>query len=308
VISSLLAVKSPFIPYEQFAPVETIKTIWDYPLFSFGGTSILVSQLVLVLLVLVAGYILSKLIERLLQRRLAKMELRADAAYLLQRIVFYTLLVIVVMTALSVLNVPLGAFAFISGAIAIGVGFGAQNIINNFISGWILLMERPVRIGDFIEIDQNQGVVERIGNRSTQIRRTDGVHLLIPNSQMLERVVVNWTLVDQQIRTTVRVGVAYGSPVKKVAGLIKQAVDEQPEVRGEPPVSVIFEDFGDSALVFDAYFWADVGGEKVLRDIRSAIRYRIDELFHENGITIAFPQRDVHMNTVAPLEVRVVET
>jgi small-conductance mechanosensitive channel len=290
------------------APVETIKTIWDYPLFTFGGNSILVSQLVLVLIVLLVGYVISKLIERFLQRRLAKTELRADASYLLQRIVFYTLLVVVLMTALSVLNVPLAAFAFISGAIAIGVGFGAQNIINNFISGWILLMERPVRIGDFIEIDQHQGVVERIGNRSTQIRRVDGVHLLIPNSQMLERVVVNWTLVDKQIRTTVRVGVAYGSPVKKVAEIIRQAVEEPPEVRGDPKVSVIFEDFGDSALIFDAYFWADVGGEKVLRDIRSAIRYRIDELFQENGITIAFPQRDVHVNSLAPIDVRVVES
>ena len=288
--------------------MDSLKTVWDYPLFTFGGNSILVSQLVLVLIVLLVGYLISKLIERFLQRRLARTELRADASYLLQRIVFYTLLVVVLMTALSVLNVPLAAFAFISGAIAIGVGFGAQNIINNFISGWILLMERPVRIGDFIEIDQHQGVVERIGNRSTQIRRTDGVHLLIPNSQMLERVVVNWTLVDQQIRTTVRVGVAYGSPVKKVAEIIRQVVEEQPEVRGDPPVSVIFEDFGDSALIFDAYFWADVGGEKMLRDIRSAIRYRIDELFHENGITIAFPQRDVHVNSLAPIDVRVVES
>ena len=288
--------------------MDSLKTVWDYPLFTFGGNSILVSQLVLVLIVLLVGYVISKLIERFLQRRLAKTELRADASYLLQRIVFYTLLVVVLMTALSVLNVPLAAFAFISGAIAIGVGFGAQNIINNFISGWILLMERPVRIGDFIEIDQHQGVVERIGNRSTQIRRVDGVHLLIPNSQMLERVVVNWTLVDKQIRTTVRVGVAYGSPVKKVAEIIRQVVEEQPEVRGDPKVSVIFEDFGDSALIFDAYFWADVGGEKVLRDIRSAIRYRIDELFHENGITIAFPQRDVHVNSLAPIDVRVVES
>lgn len=288
--------------------METLKTIWEYPLFTVGGTQVLVSQLLLVVVVLVAGYIISKLVERFLQRRLAQVQMQADAAYLLQRIVFYMLLVVVLMTALGVLNVPLGAFAFISGAIAIGVGFGAQNIINNFISGWILLMERPVRIGDFIEIDEHTGVVERIGNRSTQIRRVDGVHLLIPNSQMLERVVVNWTLVDKQIRTTLRVGVAYGSPVERVAQLIHQAVDEQPEVRGDPPVSVVFEDFGDSALVFDAYFWADVGGEKVLREIRSAIRFRIDELFHDNDIVIAFPQRDVHVNAVAPLEVRVLDS
>lgn len=287
--------------------MDTLKTLWDYPLFSFGGNPpILVSQLVLVVLVLLVGYFASKVTARLLHRRLVKTEMRADASYLLERVVFYLLLIVVVMTALSLLNVPLAAFAFVSGAVAIGVGFGAQNLINNFISGWILLMERPVRIGDFIEIDNHMGVIDRIGNRSTRIHRVDGVHMLIPNSQMLERVVVNWTLIDNRIRTTLRVGVAYGSPVAKVAELIEQAVTEQPDVLDEPPISVVFEDFGDSSLVFDAYFWANVGGERFLREIRSAIRYRIDELFHDNGITIAFPQRDVHVNTLAPLDVRVV--
>jgi small-conductance mechanosensitive channel len=95
------------------------------------------------------------------------------------------------MTVLSLLHIPLTAFAFVSGAIAIGVSFGAQNIINNFISSWILMTERSVRIGDFIEIDDTSGVVEVIGNRSTRIRRTDGVHMLVPNSQMLERKVTN---------------------------------------------------------------------------------------------------------------------
>jgi small-conductance mechanosensitive channel len=288
--------------------MDTLKTIWAFPLFSFGGGDpIRVSQLVLVALVLVIGYVASRLISSIVARRLEKTELRADARYLLQKIIFYILLVIVVATALGLMNVPLGAFAFVSGAVAIGVGFGAQNIINNFISGWILLMERPVRIGDFVEVDSNKGIVDRIGNRSTRIQRTDGVHLLIPNSQMLERMVVNWTLIDDKIRTTVRVGVAYGSPVKRVAELIEQAVTEQADVLEEPKPTVIFEDFGDNSLVFDTYFWANVGGDRMLRQIRSAIRFRVDELFRENDIVIAFPQRDVHMNTLSPIEVRVME-
>ena len=287
--------------------METLRTIWNFELFSIGGSAVQVSQLVLVLFVIVGGYVVSKLIERVIQKRLAQTELRADAAYLLQRIIFYTLIVVVAMTALALLNVPLAAFAFVSGAVAIGVGFGAQNVINNFISGWILLMERPIRIGDFIEIDNSTGVVERIGNRSTRILRVDGVHMMIPNSQMLERVVVNWTLVDKRIRTIVRVGVAYGSPVRKVAELILQAVSEEKDVMSDPAPSVVFDDFGDNALIFDVYFWAEVGGERFLRQIRSSIRFRIDELFREHDITIAFPQRDVHMNTLAPLEVRVVD-
>jgi small-conductance mechanosensitive channel len=287
--------------------MEALEKILDYQVFTLGGTSILVGQLLLVLLVLVVGYVLSKLVERVAQKRLQSSGVRRDAAYLIQRIVFYVLIIIVVMTALSLLNVPLAAFAFVSGAVAIGVGFGAQNLVNNFISGWILLMERPVRIGDFIEIDNHIGTVDHIGNRSTRVNRVDGVHILIPNSQMLERVVVNWTLIDHRIRTTLRVGVAYGSPVRKVAELMQQAVEEQPEVLDAPAVSVVFEDFGDSALIFDAYFWADVGGERALRDIRSSARFRIDELFRENGIVIAFPQRDVHMNASAPLDVRIID-
>ena len=288
------------------AVIQGFEAVWNYPLLTVGGQKLLVSQLVLVVILLLVGYVVSKLLERLIQRRLAHTHLRADAAYALQRIIFYALLVAVFITALSLLHVPLTAFAFVSGAVAIGVGFGAQNVINNFISGWIMLMERPVRIGDYIEIDAHQGVVESIGNRSTRIRRTDGVHLLIPNSQMLERVVVNWTLVDYQIRTIVRVGVAYGSPVKRVAELIAQAVKEQPEVQSDPEPVIILEDFGDNAIVFDAYFWSEVGAERALRQIRSTIRFRIDELFNENNIVIAFPQRDVHMNTVSPLEIRLV--
>jgi small-conductance mechanosensitive channel len=122
---------------------------------------------------------------------------------------------------------------------------------------------------------------------------------------MLESVVVNWTLIDDQIRTTVRVGVAYGSPARKVADLILQAVEEQTEVQNEPAPRVILEDFGDNAVIFDAYFWCEVAGERALREIRSAIRFRIDELFAENSIVIAFPQRDVHLDTLSPLQVQV---
>jgi small-conductance mechanosensitive channel len=285
---------------------ERIRDIWSYQLMKVGTDGTLeVGQLVLVLLVLLVGYVASRLVERLIMRRLGNTHLRPDAVYALQRITFYILLVIVAMTAMSLLRVPLTAFAFVSGAIAIGVGFGAQNIINNFISGWILMWEQPVRIDDFVEIDSSSGVVERIGNRSTRIRRVDGVHMLVPNSHMLERTVVNWTLIDQRIRSVVRVGVAYGSPMRKVADLIRQAVADVPDILHEPEPVIVLEDFGDSALVFEAYFWANLSNQRQQRQVRSDVRFRIDALFQENGIVISFPQRDVHL-TGSPLEVRVV--
>jgi len=286
--------------------LDTLRTIWNTQLFSVGGEAVHVGQLILIVVLLLAGYIASRLLERVIEKRLTAAEIRPNAIYAVKRVSFYTLLVVVVMVALSLLNIPLGAFAFVSGAVAIGVGFGAQNVINNFLSGWILLAEQPVRIGDFIELDSHMGVVEYIGNRSTRIRRTDGVHLLIPNSQMLERVVVNWTLIDHQIRTIVRVGVAYGSPVRKVAKLIEEAVVQQPEIMKSEKIRVVLEDFGDNSIVFDAYFWCEVGGERELRQIRSEIRFRIATFFEDNDITIAFPQRDVHLDSLSPVQIELV--
>ena len=279
---------------------------WNFQLFQVGDFVYTVGQFVLLTLLLIFGYSISRLLENIFSRRLTKTTLRPHAIQTLQRVLFYTLIVGVILAALSLLHIPVTAFAFLTGAIAIGVGFGAQNIINNFISGWILMTEQPVRVDDFIEIDQHTGVVERIGNRSTRIRRTDGVHLLVPNSQMLERVVVNWTLIDHHIRTTVRVGVAYGSPPRRVAELLEQAVRAQADVLSDPAPRVIFEDFGDSALIFDSIFWCKVGGERELRQIRSNIRFKVSELFAAEHITIAFPQRDVHLDNLSPLEIKLV--
>jgi small-conductance mechanosensitive channel len=243
-------------------------------------------------------------LQRWLGKRLLRAEVDPNVAQTIQRVLFYGLIVLLFVTAMSMLSIPVTALAFISGAVAIGIGFGAQNIINNLISGWILMSERPVRIGDFVEIDEHRGVVESIGNRSTRIKRIDGVHLLVPNSQMLERVVVNWTLVDRDFRTSVRVGVVYGAPVRRVEEILYQVVKEQPDALDEPKPIVVFEDFGDNALIFDVFFWCRAGGERELRLIRSEIRFRIEKLFAKDHIVIAFPQRDVHLYAKTPIEVR----
>lgn len=285
--------------------LENLTGFWNYTLTTApNGQTVSVGQILIVLALVIVGYFGSRFLVYLVGRRLGKAEVRPDVVHVVKRILLITFLIVIGVTALSLLGIPLTAFAFATGAIAIGVGFGAQNIINNFISGWILMAERPIRIDDFIEIDNWQGVVETVGTRSTRIRRTDGVHLLVPNSQLLERTVVNWTLIDREIRTTLRVGVEYGSPVKLVAELIMQAVTEHELINKAPAPSVVFEDFGDNALIFDTFFWCSVGGEKVLRDIRSDVRFRICELFAEHDIVVAFPQRDVHLDANGPLEIR----
>lgn len=264
--------------------------------FTLGGYDVTVGQLVFIPLVIICGYLL---LNWLVRRTTTEMRNRGMDANIIQvvRRAFYILgLIVLSISALDLLNVPLTAFAFISGAVAIGVGFGAQNIINNFISGWILIWERPISINDFIETGGVSGTVEEINTRSTKIRRVDGVHLLVPNSKLLEETVTNWTLEDKLFRCTVRVGVAYGSDVDKVKSLLEKAVADHDLILSEPLSQVIFEDFGDSSLVFDAYFWVYSVGDKSAREIRSDIRFTVNHLFSDNGITIAFPQRDIHLD------------
>ena len=269
---------------------------FDQVIFTLYDETFTLGQLIVIPVVLILGYLSISWLARLITNRLTAHDLQPDVVHLIRRVFYIIALAILFITTLDLLNVPLTAFAFVSGAVAIGVGFGAQNIINNFISGWILMWERPIRIGDFLEVSEFTGTVEAINTRSTRIRRTDGVHMLIPNSALLENTVINWTLIDRLTRTKVRVGVAYGSPVKLVAELILQATQEQEATLKTPAPSVIFEDFGDSALIFEVYFWINATVERDLRVVRSCIRFRIVELFEEHKIVIAFPQQDVHLN------------
>ncbi|HET6593204.1 MAG TPA: mechanosensitive ion channel domain-containing protein [Xanthomonadales bacterium] len=286
--------------------MNDFETIWHYPLIQLSsGIEVTVGQISLTLMVILLGLVFIKFLQRLLGRWMTRSDVDPNVVQTIQRVVFWGLLIVLFITALGMLRIPVTALAFISGAVAIGIGFGAQNIINNLISGWILMSERPVRIGDFVELDdRNRGTVEAIGNRSTRIRRIDGVHLLVPNSQMLERMVINWTLVDRRFRTSIRVGVAYGSPVRRVEQLLYQAVNEQAEVLRDPAPIVVFEDFGDNALIFDVFVWCEAQAERELRTIRSDIRFRIEEMCREHDIVIAFPQRDVHLYAKTPIELR----
>ncbi|MCU7554746.1 mechanosensitive ion channel [Alteromonas sp. ASW11-19] len=279
---------------------ETLQT----DVFTLFNHTFKLGELLLVPLALVVGWWLIDKLAHLATYRLRKTGASADAVHLFKRIFYIFAFAVLIFTLLEVLSVPLTAFAFLSGAIAIGVGFGAQNIINNFISGWILMWERPIRIGDFLEVDDARGTVEAINTRSTRIRRVDGVHMLIPNSKLLENTVINWTLIDTLTRTSVRVGVAYGSSTRDVARLIEEAAVQQTDVLSEPKPVVIFDDFGDNALVFEVYFWVNATIERNLRVIRSQLRFDIDEKFNQAGIVIAFPQRDVHLDGTLTLQRR----
>ena len=275
---------------------DKVVAFFNITVISIEDQPITIGEIFLIPVLLVIGIYLTKWFVQRMTNRLTTQHTDPNIIHLLRRIFYIIAITILIITTLDLINVPITAFAFLSGAIAIGFGFGAQNIINNFISGWILMWERPIRIGDFLEVEDAKGVVEEINTRSTRIKRVDGVHMLIPNSKLIENTVINWTLVDRLVRTTVRVGVSYGSPVKKVAELILQAAVEQEEVLSTPTPLVSFEDFGDNALIFDINFWIHSNVEGGLRIIRSKIRFRLAELFEEHNIVVAYPQRDVHLD------------
>lgn len=276
--------------------LENLQALLTTRLFSILDRSFTLGELLMVPLLLIVGWWLINKLAHLATFRLRKTGASADSVHLFKRIFYILALGVLFITTLDILNVPLTAFTFLSGAVAIGFGFGAQNIINNFISGWILMWERPIRIGDFLEVDGARGSVEAINTRSTRIRRVDGVHMLIPNSKLLENTVINWTLIDYLTRTSVRVGVAYGSNSEEVARIVVSAAQNHEHVLKEPKPMVIFDDFGDNALIFEVLFWVNASVERDLRMIRSELRFDIERSFREAEVVIAFPQRDIHID------------
>lgn len=284
--------------------IDRLRAIWEAPIYS----DVKLNQLVIALLIVIVGVIVARIVTRVVISRVAKINrVNRNAAQVIQRLLFYLLVVIVVLIALPVAGIPITIFAVLGSALAIGVGFGAQNLCNNLISGMIIMFERPIRLGDIVEVDDHTGRVEAIHNRCTRIRRTDGIDLLVPNSKFLENTIVNWTLTDADVRGTVVVGVAYGSPVREIEAIMHDAAKQHEKILDSPDPIVIFEEFGDNSLVFELYFWTRLQRPMDLRIVQSDLRFTIDDRCREAGITIAFPQRDVHLDSLKPIEVRMVD-
>ncbi|MDY6862199.1 MAG: mechanosensitive ion channel, partial [Thermodesulfobacteriota bacterium] len=177
------------------------------------------------------------------------------------------------------------------------------------LSGLVLMIERPIKIGDIVELENIYGTVEWVGARSTRIKTFDNLRLVVPNSTLLQNKIINWSLTDDIVRREIVVGVIYGSPTKEVESLIRQAAVEHPLVEKHPEPVIMFKDFGDNALIFGMFIWVRLSKtamvNKYILQVESDIRFRIDELFRQHNIVIAFPQRDVHLDTVKPLEIKI---
>lgn len=286
-----------------------LQYFWQYELTSVDDHPITVGKIITALLLLLFGYFISKRLTLQMGTQLRQRFAVDEAvAFAFQQIVHYLLLVLLLLFVLNLVRIPLTFFTVLGGALAIGVGFGSQTIVNNFLSGLILMLERPVKIGDIVEVEQVSGTVEWVGARSTIIKTFDNLRLVVPNSTMLQNKIINWSLTDDILRRTITVGVMYGSPVRMVEQLLLKAAGEHALVERYPAPQVFFEDFGDNALIFVLLVWVSMvrtGKEQSnIRRVESDIRFRIDELFRQEGIVIAFPQRDLHVDSLKPIEVR----
>lgn len=299
-----------------------VSGIWNYQIFTVTEDTVVIDgqevkrtrgitvrKVVLALFLLTLGLLFSRRAARFL-RALFGTQFHFDDAVsaLVEKGAYYVLFITVVFGALAIVEIPLTVFAFFGGALAIGVGFGAQNLINNFISGLILLFERPIKVGDIVEVDGVGGKITNVGGRCSLLHRFDGVDMLVPNSSFLEKSVTNWTHSDRQVRYKIKVGVAYGTPLRDAQRLLMRAVSEHGQVMKDPEPVVVLDDFAADALSFTLYYWIEVGRNVDARIVGSDIRFRIDKLFREAGIVIAYPQRDVHIDTMGPMKVQLVES
>jgi len=296
-----------------------IKAIWNTELYVATETtvveersivrpvSVTIGKVVQALIILFIGTWIAGRIGKVIQWALTtRLQWATSSAEPVGKLAFGVMFIGVSVVSLVTVNIPLAVFAFLGGALAIGLGFGAQHLINNFISSLILLFGRSVRVGDIVEVDGQGGRVTNIGMRNSRIRRFDGIDMLVPNSQFIQHTVTNWTLSDLMMRYSVSLSVAYGSPTRETELLIRKAIEGNPMVLKDPPPTVLFEEFGDGALLFTGYFWIELISNRDNRIAVSEIRHEINELLDKAGIVIAFPQRDVHVDSSKPLEVKVI--
>ena len=217
---------------------------------------------------------------------------------LIASIIYYLLLVFVFLAAVNVGGIELNKFTVLTGAFGVGIGFGMQNIINNFVSGLILQFERPVHIDDIIEVDTNMGRVTRIGIRSSTIQTFQGAEVIIPNANLISAKVINWTLSESQRRRELPVGVAYGTDPKVVLKLLREAAAKHELVLTKPEPMVYFTGFGESSLNFELHFWVMQENNGLL--ITSEVALGVMQLLEDAGIEIPFPQRDLHVRSIDP--------
>ena len=267
---------------------------WNAPL---PGVSLSLFQIFLLIALLISVFWLSSRTKRFLFNRfLAQSGLDRSLQYAIAQIVSNVVLIVGIFIVLDNAGIHLGALAVFAGAVGVGVGFGLQNIASNFISGLVILAERPITIGDRVEVAGIVGQVQHIRARSTVIVTNDNITMIVPNSKFIDSPVTNWTYGDPRVRFRIPVGVAYGSDIDKVRAALVAAGKENPHTLSDPEPSVFLEKFGENSIEFELVVWSSEMSYRPRR-YRSDLNFAIEKRLREAGIELAFPQRDLHIRS-----------
>lgn len=259
----------------------------EFSLWSFFQ---LVASIILV--VYLSGKVKSLLVERILVRYRLDIGIRQSIGTIVRYIFLILGLYIIIQSA----GIDLSAIGILAGALGVGIGFGLQNITNNFISGLIILFERPIKVGDRIEVGNTSGDVVNISARATTIITNDNISIIIPNSEFISSKVINWSHNDRMVRFRFPVGVSYHEDPEKVKQLLMEVMAENKGVLKSPPPDVWFDEFGDSSLNFNLMVWTSEYVQRP-KNLRSQLYYAVFKKFKEHGIEIPFPQRDLHIKS-----------
>jgi len=270
---------------------------WDLlqkPIFTVSGQGISIVSFVYFIVVIGLSVILSRLFVRFLKRNVySQSEIERGAQYTLSRLVRYIIVTVGFLIALQMIGFDLSILAVFGGLFGVGIGFGLQNIFSNFASGIILMIERPIQVGDTVELDGILGKVEEIRFRVAVVNTFDNESIIVPNSHLVSEEVTNWSYGgDSSLRLRIPIGVDYGTDIQTVEDILLEIADEEGKVMQKPEPQVFFKEHADSSLNFELRVWIPSPQERI--QVRDNVRREIDRRFNEAGIGIPFPQTDVH--------------
>ncbi|MCP4123314.1 MAG: mechanosensitive ion channel [Bacteroidetes bacterium] len=261
--------------------------------FNLGESSLTLGHLALFLAALLISWLITRIIIRLVYKAMNKRNVESGKVFAITRILKYVLYTIFFIIALQLLDLNLGGLLIGASALLIGIGIGLQQIFYDLFSGLIMLFERKVQVGDFVDMDGMYGRVDRIDMRTSILRTLDNISVVVPNSKLISENVINWSSSRGLARFSIPVGVVYGSDVNKVKDVLISCAMEHEKILKKPASTVLFRDFGESALNFDLLFWSR--HFKEIEIIKSDMHFAIEKAFGDNKIIIAFPQLDVHL-------------
>jgi small-conductance mechanosensitive channel len=277
--------------------LSEIKSWLDIPLFTSGTSSItlwtlLVLTVLIVLLFSITFWLKFWVVNRLLSKSSVELGVRLAIGTIIHYIVIAIGLIVILQTS----GIDLSSVTILAGALGVGVGFGLQNITNNFVSGFILLVERPIKVGDRIEVGPVTGDVVNISLRATTVVTNDNIAIIVPNSEFVSSRVTNWSYTDRDVRFNFPVGVSYRSDPEVVRRLLIQIADQHAGVLKDPKPDALLLEFGDSALNFVLRVWTRQYSTTP-GVLRSELNFMISKTFKEQGIEIPYPQRDLHIRS-----------